>query len=61
MEKSNRVGIATIFAIAIGLAMDALSVSIAYGTVAEGNGKNTAFKIALHFGGFQAFIPLLGW
>jgi len=53
--------IATILVIAVGLAMDAFSVSIAYGMTAEGNGKANAFKMASSFGAFQAFMPVIGW
>ncbi|MEM3618466.1 MAG: manganese efflux pump MntP family protein [Candidatus Bathyarchaeia archaeon] len=53
--------IATILVIAVGLAMDAFSVSIAYGITAKGNGKANALKMASSFGAFQAFMPVIGW
>ncbi|MEM3463691.1 MAG: manganese efflux pump MntP family protein [Candidatus Bathyarchaeia archaeon] len=53
--------IATILVIAVGLAMDAFSVSIAYGITAKGNGKTNALKMASSFGAFQAFMPVIGW
>ncbi|MEM3765757.1 MAG: manganese efflux pump MntP family protein [Candidatus Bathyarchaeia archaeon] len=53
--------IATILVIAVGLAMDAFSVSIAYGITAKSNGKANALKMASSFGAFQAFMPVVGW
>jgi len=53
--------IASILVIAVGLAMDAFSVSIAYGMSAKGNGKANALKMASSFGAFQAFMPVVGW
>jgi manganese efflux pump family protein len=54
--------IATILLIAVGLAMDAFAVSIASGlsTNAQQKRKN-ALIIASFFGGFQMFMPLIGW
>ncbi|MEM1536217.1 MAG: manganese efflux pump MntP family protein [Candidatus Bathyarchaeia archaeon] len=52
---------ATILAIAFSLALDAFSVSIAYGMCMEKNGKNTAIKMASSFGAFQTLMPVLGW
>ena len=52
---------ATILVIAVGLAMDAFSVSVAYGITTKGNGKTNAIKMASSFGAFQAFMPVLGW
>jgi len=51
----------TILVIAVGLAMDAFSVSIAYGITTKSNGKTNAIKMASSFGAFQAFMPVLGW
>ncbi|MGQ9539286.1 MAG: manganese efflux pump MntP [Candidatus Bathycorpusculaceae bacterium] len=50
-----------ILAIAIGLAMDAFSVSIAYGIKAKCKNTDTALTMASSFGAFQAFLPVLGW
>ncbi len=47
-------------AIAVGLAMDAFSVSIAYG-VTKSNGITDAIRMASSFDAFQAFMPVLGW
>lgn len=52
--------IISILFIAIGLAMDAFSVSISRGLTLKFNIKH-ALIIALFFGGFQAFMPILGW
>jgi putative Mn2+ efflux pump MntP len=52
---------ATILAIAISLAMDAFSVSIAYGACSKEVNKQAAFKMASSFGTFQMLMPLLGW
>ena len=48
--------------IGIALSMDALAVSVVLGA-AEGKNLNwkRIFVIALFFGSFQAFMPLLGW
>ena len=47
--------------ISVGLAMDALAVSIAAGlTIASVTPRHT-FRIAWHFGLFQFMMPILGW
>jgi putative Mn2+ efflux pump MntP len=51
----------TILAVAFGLAMDAFAVSIASGTTIKQLKLEHALRIALFFGGFQAFMPVLGW
>ncbi len=53
--------IVPIFLIAIGLAMDALAVSITYGITVKQQKINNAFKIGLSFGSFQTFMPFIGW
>ena len=50
----------SIFLIAVGLAMDAFSVSITKGLVMKSNVKH-ALIIALFFGVFQALMPVAGW
>ena len=47
--------------IAIGLAMDAFAVSVTSGLTLKELKINNAIKIALFFGTFQAFMPLIGW
>jgi len=51
----------TILFIALGLAMDAFAVSIAHGITTRGLRIDSALKMAVSFGSFQAFMPLLGW
>jgi len=50
----------TIFLIALSMAMDAFAVSLCSG-VKIGPGPRPAFRIAFHFGLFQALLPILGW
>ncbi len=54
-------GILELLATALGLAMDALAVSIACGAVTSSGTVFLALKLGLLFGFFQAFMPLLGW
>lgn len=51
----------TVILIAIGLAMDALAVSIAKGISVQGNRRRPAILLASLFGGFQALMPVVGW
>jgi len=51
----------TITIIAFGLAMDAFAVSITSGIAIKSLKINSALKIALFFGLFQAIMPLIGW
>jgi putative Mn2+ efflux pump MntP len=53
--------VVTILFVAFGLAMDAFAVSIANGLSAEELRVNNALKMAIAFGAFQAFMPVLGW
>jgi manganese efflux pump family protein len=50
----------SILLLAVGLAMDAFSVSITRGLSVRCDIKH-ALLIALFFGGFQALMPVLGW
>ena len=50
-----------IVAIAVGLSMDALSVSIANGFMIRQLKFRHAFRIAFFFGFFQFFMPIVGW
>ena len=50
----------SIIIIAIGLAMDAFAVSIASGAAYKQLHVKHAFRMAAFFGGFQAFMPLIG-
>lgn len=53
-------GILTIMIVAAGLAMDAFAVSIVSGSTYEQLKVRHAFRMALFFGAFQAFMPLVG-
>ena len=52
---------ATIILIAIGLAMDAFAVSMAHGMAIRNRRVATGLVMAVSFGAFQAFMPVLGW
>lgn len=47
--------------IALGLAMDCFAVSLGIGTSGRANSLRSIFRIAFHFGLFQAFMPVIGW
>ncbi|MHC5079558.1 MAG: manganese efflux pump MntP [Planctomycetota bacterium] len=51
----------TIFAIAVGLAMDATAVSLAAGVSLQRFGIGPLLRMPLSFGLFQAGMPLIGW
>ena len=51
----------TIIVIAIGLAMDAFAVSVVSGAAYKQLRIKHALRLALFFGGFQAFMPLIGF
>lgn len=50
-----------IILIALGLAMDAFAVCLCAGTTGFINGPRPVFRLAFHFGLFQALMPALGW
>lgn len=50
----------TIVIIAVALAMDAFAVSIASGSAYKQLKLRHSLRIAIFFGGFQAFMPLIG-
>ena len=52
--------ILTILLIAFSLAMDAFAVSIANGTTITNQRHRSALTMALFFGGFQMFMPIIG-
>jgi putative Mn2+ efflux pump MntP len=54
-------GLITITVIAVGLAMDAFAVSIVSGAAYKRLKIKHALRMALFFGGFQAFMPLIGY
>ncbi|HUV64258.1 MAG TPA: manganese efflux pump MntP family protein [Sedimentisphaerales bacterium] len=51
---------AMIVVIAVGLAMDAFAVSVVSGSVCKQLHVKHALRMAAFFGGFQAFMPLIG-
>lgn len=50
-----------VVAVALGLAMDAFAVSMACGASVSRLHPRQVFRIAFHFGWFQAMMPVLGW
>jgi len=55
------VSLLEVFLIALGLAMDAFAVCLCAGTTGFINGPRPVFRLAFHFGLFQALMPALGW
>ena len=53
--------IISIVLISLGLAMDALAVSVASGATLKQLSIKQALRIALFFGSFQAIMPVVGW
>ncbi|HIJ66030.1 MAG TPA: manganese efflux pump [Candidatus Hydrogenedentes bacterium] len=51
----------TVVFVAFGLAMDAFAVSVASGFAIKRLRAKHALRIALFFGLFQAFMPVIGW
>jgi manganese efflux pump family protein len=51
----------TLIGIALGLAMDAFAVSIGVGLTLKRADARQTFRLAWHFGLFQAFMPVIGW
>ena len=50
-----------LFAIAVGLSMDAFAVSVCKGLPLRSYRPGRSLLAGLYFGGFQALMPLLGW
>lgn len=48
-------------ALAVALAMDAFAVSIAAGVALKAVSPRQTFRLAWHFGLFQAMMPIIGW
>jgi putative Mn2+ efflux pump MntP len=55
------VDFASLFLIAIGMAMDAFAVSLGIGTTRQASLPRPIFRLSFHFGLFQFFMPILGW
>jgi len=51
----------SILLIAVGMAMDAFSVSLGIGTTHLAKSLRPTFRLSFHFGFFQFFMPILGW
>ncbi len=47
--------------IAVGLAMDAFTVSVAEGVALRKVTPGHTLRVCLHFGAFQAIMPVVGW
>lgn len=47
--------------IAVGLALDALAVSVGAGASGAARGGRAAFRLSFHFGLFQFLMPVIGW
>lgn len=54
-------GFAELFLLAVGLSMDAFSVSVCKGLGMKRVNWKTTLVLALAFGGFQAGMPVIGW
>jgi manganese efflux pump family protein len=50
-----------LLALAIALAMDAFAVSVVAGLTVEPLTRRHVFRLAFHFGLFQALMPAIGW
>ena len=50
-----------LFAIAVGLSMDAFAVSVCKGLSLRRYGPGRSLTAGIYFGGFQALMPLRGW
>ncbi len=50
-----------LFGLAVALAMDAFAVAISAGMVLRPVSYRSMFRLAFHFGLFQALMPVLGW
>lgn len=51
----------TLLGVAVGLAMDAFAVSVAAGLAIQRVTLRHTFRLAFHFGLFQALMPVIGW
>lgn len=61
MHKTYEMGIPSILAIAIGLSMDSLAVSITSGAMIQRFKLRRALKISIYLAVFQGVFPVLGW
>ena len=56
-----RMNLINILTIALGLSMDAFSVSVTEGAVVKSLKKSYVLRLTFLFGAFQTFMPLIGW
>ena len=61
LYRGRLLGYLEIIFIAVGLAMDAFSVSIAAGMAVGNPGSGHYFRLSFHFGLFQFMMPLVGF
>lgn len=54
-------GFTELVAMAVALAMDAFSVAVASGASMKSVSMRQTFRLAWHFGLFQAMMPVIGW
>lgn len=59
--SASAMQVLTIFVIAVGLAIDAFAVSVAYGLSFTSRQHRSALAVSGTFGLFQAGMPVLGW
>jgi putative Mn2+ efflux pump MntP len=60
-NKARHMPLTNIIAMAVALAMDAFAVSIATGVSLKKITFRQNFRLAWHFGLFQAVMPIIGW
>ncbi len=61
MKGVTNLGFITLLAVALGLAMDSLSLSVLNGFLVKKIYFRYAIKVGLFFGVFQGIMPLIGW
>lgn len=54
-------GWASLLAVAVALAMDAFAVAVVAGLTVDPMTGRHVFRLAFHFGLFQALMPVIGW
>jgi manganese efflux pump family protein len=59
--EESRLDLLSVLFIAVGLAMDAMAVSLGIGTTQYANTRRPIFRLSFHFGLFQFLFPVLGW